>query len=75
MTGEIDIGGVFVHPLLVAACLAFPLAELTGWALARLGFYRLIWHRGLFDVAMTVVLWAGIADLITGGTLRAAFTG
>lgn len=73
--GEIDIGGVYVHPLLLAACLAFPAAELLGWALARLGFYRIVWHRGLFDVAMTVVLWAGIATLITGGSPRAALLG
>jgi hypothetical protein len=73
MTHDIDIAGVYVHPLLVAACLAFPAAEILGWLLARVGFYRLVWHRGLFDVAMTVVLWAGIATLLTGGSLRAAF--
>lgn len=72
MTGEITIAGVYVHPLLLAACLAFPLAEVAGWALARLGVYRLVWHRGLFDVAMTVVLWAGIASLLTGTPLGIA---
>ncbi len=75
MTGEIAIAGVYVHPLLVAAALAFPLAEMLGWGLARAGFYRFVWHRGLFDVAMAIVLWAALAALITGGSLRAALFG
>jgi hypothetical protein len=68
MSADIDIAGVFVHPLLVAAILAFALAEAIGWMLARARLYRFVWHRGLFDVALTIVLWAGIAGLITGGS-------
>jgi len=75
MTGEINIAGVFVHPLLVAACLALPLAQIVGWALGRVGFYRLVWHRGLFDVALLVVLWAGLGTLITGAPIGAALFG
>jgi len=73
MTADIDLGGVFVHPLLIAAVLAFALAEAIGWALARTQLYRFVWHRGLFDVALTVILWAGLAGLITGGSPAAAF--
>ncbi len=68
MNADIDIAGVFVHPLLIAAILAFALAEAIGWVLARTRLYRFVWHRGLFDVALTIVLWAGIAGLITGGS-------
>lgn len=75
MTGDVDIAGVFVHPLLLAAVLAFMLAEAIGWALARARLYHFIWHRGLFDVALTIVLWAGIAGLITGGNPAAALFG
>ena len=75
MSGEIDFAGVYVHPLLVAAVLAFVLVEVLAWLLARLGLYRFVWHRGLFDVALTIVFWAGIAALITGGSVAAAFTG
>lgn len=73
MTADIDLGGVFVHPLLIAAVLAFAAAELIGWALARTQLYRFVWHRGLFDVALTVILWAGLAGLITGGSPAAVF--
>lgn len=75
MTGDIDIGGVFVHPLLIAAVLAFVAAELIGWALTKVRLYRFVWHRGLFDVALTIILWAGIAGLIAGGGSAAAFFG
>ncbi len=75
MTGEIAIAGIYVHPLLVAAALAFVVAEVGGRALARVGFYRFVWHRGLFDVALTILLWAAFAALITGGSLRAALLG
>jgi hypothetical protein len=66
MTGEMSIAGVFVHPLLVAACIALPLAEIAGRLLARAGFYRFVWHRGLFDVAMTVTIWVALSSLIAG---------
>lgn len=75
MTGEIAVAGIYIHPLLIAAALAFVVAEVGGWALARAGFYRFVWHRGLFDVALTVILWAAFAALITGGPLRAAILG
>lgn len=71
MTGEISIHGVFIHPLLLAAIFAFVAAEVIGWALARIGFYRFVWHRGLFDVALTILLWAGCAALLTGGGMAA----
>ncbi|MBB4085068.1 DUF1656 domain-containing protein [Sphingomonas carotinifaciens] len=73
MTGEIAIAGVLVHPLLIAAVLAFAAAELAGWALGRLGLYRFVWHRGLFDVALTVILWAGLAAILTHTPLPTAF--
>ena len=73
MNGEIDLAGVYVHPLLLAAVLAFVAAETIGWALARLGLYRFVWHRGLFDVALTVILWAGCAALLGGAAPGALF--
>lgn len=56
MIGEFDIDGVFVPSLLVAAVLAFCLTSVVRWSLRRLHFYRLVWHAGLFDVALFVVL-------------------
>lgn len=75
MIADVDIGGVYVHPLLIAAVLAFAGTEMASWLLGRAGFYRFVWHRGLFDVAIVIVLWGGIAALITRGDIAAAFIG
>jgi len=73
MTGEVDLAGVYVHPLLIAAILAFVAAEAIAWVLGRLRLYRFVWHRGLFDVALTILLWAGFAALFNGGDVAALF--
>ena len=56
MIGELDIGGVFVPSLLVAAMIAFCLSTVVRLGLRRLQLYRFVWHAGLFDVALFVVL-------------------
>lgn len=65
MTPELNLSGVYVHPLLAAAVLAFVAGRLIELLLARLRLYRFIWHRGLFDVAMSVILWGAFARLLT----------
>ena len=65
MSEELNLFGVYVHPLLAAAILAFVAARLLEFVLQRLGAYRWIWHRGLFDVALTVILWGSFAKLLT----------
>ena len=64
MSRELDIFGVYVHPLLAAAVLAFIAARLVEMILARLGVYRWVWHRGLFDIALTIILWGAFALLL-----------
>ena len=56
MIAELDFDGVFVPSLLVEAVIAFCLTSLVQWSLRRLHLYRFIWHAGLFDVALFVVL-------------------
>ena len=55
---EIDIGGLFVPPLLICALLALPLTSVCSNLLQRLGFYRLVWHRHLFNTALYTLLVA-----------------
>lgn len=57
---EINVGGVFVPAVLVWAGGAFVLSSLIDRALSRTRFYRLVWHRGLFDFAIFVILWGAI---------------
>lgn len=56
MIGEFNLDGVFVPSLLVAAVIAFCLTSVVGLTLRRFHLYRFVWHAGLFDVALFVVL-------------------
>lgn len=56
MIGEFDIEGVFVPSLLVAAVIAFGVTSVVRLSLRRLHLYRFVWHAGLFDLALFVVL-------------------
>ena len=67
MIGEANIYGVYVPVLLVWAVVALVISLPVRWVLSRLGAYRLVWHRGLFDSCLVVILWAGVAA--TAGAL------
>jgi hypothetical protein len=56
MIGEIDLFGVLLPPLLVWLGIALLLAAVLRMALAKLGAYRLVWHRPLFDLSLLVIL-------------------
>ncbi len=56
MTGELDISGVFLPTLLVMMVLTYLLFLGVHALLTRLHFYRLVWHRALFNVALYAVL-------------------
>jgi hypothetical protein len=63
MTGEWNIGGVFISAVLISALIALGLAFVLRRLLAFLGAYRLIWHPALFDTALFVILWAAVVAL------------
>ncbi|MEJ1964898.1 MAG: DUF1656 domain-containing protein [Gammaproteobacteria bacterium] len=56
MIGEAVLDGVFIPYLLILAAAAFSLTAILRWLLRRLRVYRFIWHAGLFDTALFVVL-------------------
>jgi hypothetical protein len=64
LTGEWDIGGVFLHSALVTALLAGVVHLLVRWALGRTRAYAWMWHPGLADAALFVILWAGVAAVL-----------
>jgi hypothetical protein len=70
MSGETEIHGVFIPTLLVLAVVAFFVSQALRWVLRRLHFYRLVWHAGLFDTALyVVILWvAALATLPTNSS-------
>ncbi|MGF6239406.1 uncharacterized protein YebE (UPF0316 family) [Paraburkholderia sp. GAS38] len=56
MIGEIDIFGVFVPAILVLMLVAYLINLVIRALLARTGFYRLVWHRSIFDLGIYVLV-------------------
>jgi hypothetical protein len=61
--GDLDISGVFLPTLLVMMAFTYVLYLLVHGVLNRVHFYRLVWHRALFNVGLYAVL-LGAVDAI-----------
>jgi len=55
--GEFDIYGVYFPAFAVFAAIAFLFQVVIKRLLDACGFYRLVWHRALFDLAIYVILF------------------
>jgi hypothetical protein len=62
--GETNLFGVFFSGALAAACLACVPLLILRRVLLRAGFYRLVWHRHLVDLAFFIILWAATAKIM-----------
>jgi protein AaeX len=56
MIGEFDIYGVYFPAFAIFAAVAFLLQIVIKRLFNAYGFYRWIWHRALFDLAVYVIL-------------------
>ncbi|MDQ0512539.1 DUF1656 domain-containing protein [Ancylobacter amanitiformis] len=63
MTGELDLYGVYIPNLLALMLATLLVSLMVRRVLAFLGVYALVWHRGLFDVALYVVLLQALSLL------------
>ena len=63
MISEVNIYGLFVSPMLLWVGAALLLSAVVRRVLARLGFYRFVWHRPLFDLALLVILLGGVVAI------------
>lgn len=63
MKYDLDIAGVLMPSLLLWLVIAYLLSAVLSAQLRRLGFYRLVWHRALFDFAMFVCVLGGVVYL------------
>lgn len=61
MIGEIHILGLYAPTALVSALAAGLLMLGARQALLRFSAYRWVWHPGLFDLALYLVLWTAVA--------------
>jgi hypothetical protein len=56
LIGEFDIYGVYFPVFAIFAAIAFLFQVVIKRRLNAYGFYRLVWHPALFDLAMYVIL-------------------
>jgi hypothetical protein len=56
MIGEVSLYGLYVPWILLLSLLALVCSRALHRLLARLGFYRLVWHPALFDFALFFIL-------------------
>ena len=68
MRGELDIYGIFIPALLAWAILGFVASIFVRRMLAKIGFYKYVWHRPLFDIALVVVM-IGVVVMLTNKLL------
>ena len=60
MIGELDISGIFLPTILVMMIVTYGLFLLVHAVLNRVHFYRLVWHRALFNVALYAVMLGAV---------------
>lgn len=66
MTDEIDIGGgVFIPGFAFWGGVSLLLGIPLRWLLSETGIYRFVWHRGLFDICLFVIVWGALAALVS----------
>jgi hypothetical protein len=63
MIGDLDVSGVFVPTLLVLMGITYLLYLGVHALLTRVHFYRLVWHRALFNVGLYALLLGAVDTL------------
>jgi hypothetical protein len=63
MIGEINIYGVFIPSLLAWSVIGFIASIFLRRVLAKIGFYKYVWHRPLFDIALVIVLVGAVSSI------------
>jgi apolipoprotein N-acyltransferase len=63
MIGDLDISGVIVPTLMALMGITYLLYLVVHALLTRAHFYRLVWHRALFNVGLYAVLLGAVDTL------------
>jgi hypothetical protein len=64
MSEEIDIGGgVLIPGLMLWAIVSLLVSLPVRLLLSEAGVYRIVWHRGLFDICLFIVVWGAMAAI------------
>jgi len=52
MYSELNLQGIYMAPIVLYALIALPVFLVLRFVLARIGFFRLVWHPALFETAL-----------------------
>ncbi|MDB5360181.1 MAG: hypothetical protein JWO51_1478 [Rhodospirillales bacterium] len=52
MMTELNVAGIYMAPIVLYAMVALPIFLVLRVILARIGFWRLVWHPALFETAL-----------------------
>ncbi|WP_439856963.1 DUF1656 domain-containing protein [Pseudomonas syringae] len=63
MIGDLDISGIFIPTFLAMMGIAYLLFLVVHAVLSRVHFYRLVWHRALFNVGLYALLLGAVDTL------------
>ncbi|MFJ3485777.1 DUF1656 domain-containing protein [Pseudomonas sp. NPDC090202] len=63
MIGDLDISGIFLPTFLVLMGIAYVIFLVVHALLSRAHFYRLVWHRALFNVGLYALLLGAVDTL------------
>ncbi|MDF3838973.1 DUF1656 domain-containing protein [Cupriavidus basilensis] len=61
---EFDLYGVFVPATVAWMLAAFAVTAGVRTVLDRIGFYRIVWHRSLFNFALYILVLRAIVALV-----------
>ena len=64
MIGDLDISGIFLPTFLVLMGITYVIFLVVHALLTRVHFYRLVWHRALFNVGLYALL-LGVVDTLS----------
>lgn len=68
MAHDFLIGGVILSPIVPQLLIALLLTVLVSILLMRMGFYRLVWHRPLVELAIFCILLGTLVAFTPDGT-------
>jgi len=55
MIGDLTLYGIYLPAMALPLVLAYVVVAGLRWALGRVGAYRWIWHRSLFNVSLYLI--------------------
>lgn len=64
MTGEINLGGVYVPTLLLLALAAMALTYVATRIIGAFGLYRFLAYRAIVDLSLFILLLGALAILV-----------